>query len=477
MRMIKTSLLAHFKQPVLLNLDWVRHFNAKAVLGLKAVLAMLILNIALNMAVIAPAQANMIRDTEIEDFLLSLAKPMAATAGLDASELQIRVIIEPSFNAFVTGENTIFVHSGMILEADNVFVVAGVLAHEIGHLASGHVPSRGEVIDQAILTTMVGAVAAIALSASGHGDAAVGTVIGSNDRARRHVLKQSRQDESEADQWAIKLMDDHGYPTLPMANLMARLAKQRLLPVSRQSDYYQTHPGAGERSSVFLDHAKNTANASAVNAQPSAHMIMRFNQVKAKMHGWTDQPSQSLLQTSATSDADSRYLRAIALYRLSDLEGALDLIDQLISDDPENPFYHEFKGEILTSSGRPNDAILAFQDGLNRLDAHINKGQMLLSLGRAFMHIGDADSLNMAIPILEEANRLEPDWAFVKHQLGITYGRTGRVTDADIVLAERALMLGNDDLAKQLAFRAKSNPDATNIQKQLALDIIAQTDQ
>ena len=149
------------------------------------------------MAVIAPAQANMIRDTEIEDFLLSLAKPMAATAGLDASELQIRVIIEPSFNAFVTGENTIFVHSGMILEANNVFVVAGVLAHEIGHLASGHVPSRGEVIDQAILTTMVGAVAAIALSASGHGDAAVGTVIGSNDRARRHVLKQSRQDESE----------------------------------------------------------------------------------------------------------------------------------------------------------------------------------------------------------------------------------------------------------------------------------------
>lgn len=480
MPMIIPRLSTDFKRPILLKLDWVRRFNAKAVLGLKAGLAILMLNIALNMVVMAPAHANMIRDTEIEDFLLSLAKPMASTAGLDASELQIRVIIDPSFNAFVTGENTIFVHSGMILEADNVFVVAGVLAHEIGHLASGHVPSRGEVIDQAILTTMVGAVAAIALSASGHGDAAVGTVIGSNDRAKRHVLKQSRQDESEADQWAIKLMDDHGYPTLPMANLMTRLAKQRLLPVSRQSEYYQTHPGAGERSSIFLDHAKNSTNASAVITQPSANLIMRFNQVKAKMHGWTDAPSQSLLQTSApiaSTDTDSQYLRAIALYRLSDLAGALDLIDQLITSDPENPFYHEFKGEILTSSGRPEDAIAAFQDGLNRLDPNVNKGQMLLSLGRAFMHIGDVDSLNIAIPILEEANRLEPDWAFVKHQLGITYGRTGRVTDADIVLAERALMLGHDNLAKQLALRAKNNPDATVIQKQLALDIIALTDQ
>ncbi len=91
------------------------------------------------------------------------------------------------FNAFVTGEHTIFVHSGMIIEAENVYEVAGVLAHEIGHLASGHVPSRGEVIDQAMMTAMFGAVAAIALSASGHGDAAIGTVIGSNDQATRKI--------------------------------------------------------------------------------------------------------------------------------------------------------------------------------------------------------------------------------------------------------------------------------------------------
>ncbi|MGB0180866.1 MAG: M48 family metalloprotease [Candidatus Puniceispirillales bacterium] len=441
----------------------------------------LCLGLLMNIALIIPANANMIRDTEIEHFLLSLARPMAQSAGLEASQLKIRVIIDPRFNAFVTGEHTIFVHSGMIIDAENVYEVAGVLAHEIGHLASGHVPSRGEVIDQAMMTAMFGAVAAIALSASGHGDAAIGTVIGSNDQATRKILKQSRQDESEADQWAIKLMDEHGYPILPMANLMAKMAKQRLLPTSRQSDYYQTHPGAAERSSVFLDHAKTQSDTHSDHDHSLSHtspdsLIQQFEQVRAKMRGWTDAPSQSLLQAK-NHDPDSQYLRAIALYRLSDLEGALSLMDTLIAHDPDNPFYYEFRGEILVSSGRPDQAIAAFETGLDRLDSHINKGQILLSLGRSLMHTGDPDNLDKAIPLLEEANRLEPDWAFVKHQLGITYGRAGRVTDADLILSERALMLGNHSLAKQLALRAKNNPDATDIQKQLALDIIALTDQ
>ncbi|NBR39088.1 MAG: hypothetical protein EBT93_06665 [Alphaproteobacteria bacterium] len=93
------------------------------------------------------------------------------------------------------------------------------------------------------------------------------------------------------------------------------------------------------------------------------------------------------------------------------------------------------------------------------------------------MTIGDQDSLNRAITFLEEANRLEPEWAFVKHQLGITYGRAGRLTDADLILAERALMIGNTALAKQLAQRARNRKDANSIQRQLALDLIIEAEQ
>ena len=116
---------------------------------------------------IAEAQGfKSIRDTEIESHLLGLARPMAKQAGL-ADDLQIRIIIDPSFNAFITGENTIFVHSGLILEAASVYEVAGVLAHEIGHLASGHVPGRAQTASDAALASVLGVAAAIALQRIG----------------------------------------------------------------------------------------------------------------------------------------------------------------------------------------------------------------------------------------------------------------------------------------------------------------------
>ena len=420
--------------------------------------------------------AGMIRDTEIENHLLELARPMAHEAGIDANNLQIRVIINPAFNAFVTGENTIFVHSGLIIESESVYEVAGVLAHEIGHLASGHIQGRGEVVDNAMMASVFGAVAAIALSASGHGDAAIGAVIGSGDQTQRIILKQSRQDESEADEWAIRLMQEQGYSLRPMANLMARLSKQRLLPQSRQSKYYQTHPGARERSVVFLNHALSDP---ASNTQPPPDMNARFQHIKAKLEAWTVPPEQTLVNIVNTNpdQAEDLFQLAIASYRLSDLDQALMLTDQLTTAYPDQPFYWEFKGEILLSAGRAEEAAGAFEASLERLDDGVNRGQILLSLGRALMTKGDQDSLNSAIPILEEANQLEPEWAFVKHQLGITYGRAGRVTDADLILAERAIMLGNHALAKQLAQRAKDREDASPIQRQLALDLIIEADQ
>ena len=420
----------------------------------------------IGIASIAEAQNfKSIRDTEIESHLLGLARPMAQQAGL-ADNLQIRIIIDPSFNAFITGENTIFVHSGLILEAASVYEVAGVLAHEIGHLASGHLPGREQAASDAALASVLGVAAAIALSASGQSEAAIGAAIGGADQNLRIITKQSRQDEAEADEWAIRLMAEQGYSLQPMANLMSRLAKQRLLPASRQSQYYQTHPGAHERSIVFLNHA-----LASESTPPPPALTAEFNRIKAKLRAWTDPPNQTLIRAD-----ENPFATAIAAFRLSDVDFALELMDARITAEPANAFYHEFKGEVLLSAGRTAEAVEAFRTSLKHLPPHVNRGQILLSLGRALLNQGDQESLNAAIPLLEEANRLEPKWAFVKHQLGITYGRAGRVVDADLILAERALMLRKPKHAKQLATRAKNHQQANAFQQQLALDIITATE-
>ena len=69
---------------------------------------------------------------------------MAAHAGF-ADGINIRIIIDLSYNAFRAGRQTIYLHSGLLLSATSAEEIYGVIAHEIGHLAAGHVPLRSEM--------------------------------------------------------------------------------------------------------------------------------------------------------------------------------------------------------------------------------------------------------------------------------------------------------------------------------------------
>ena len=421
------------------------------------------------------AQASVIRDTEIEHGLLQIITPMAAEAGLNPDAMEIRVVINPAYNAFVAGDNMIYIHSGLIIDADNMLEVAGVLAHEIGHIASGHIPRRNEVVESAIMNSLVSAVAAMALSASGNPDAAVGVIAGGTDRSRRMVLARSRQDEGVADEWAITLMQSQNLSLQPLAEAMRRFAAQRSLPESRQSDYYLTHPGAKERSAVFQDHVNTQESGSVHEPQWMADLHQR---IKTKLQAWTTPPKTTIVATINRSDETALYQKAIAYYRLSDLTTAIDHMDRVLTMAPQNPYYWEFDGDLHLSSGQADAAVMAYQKAIALLDDQnpdpVNLGQIYLSMGRALMVSGNDDDAKAAVKALERAHQEEPEWAFVKRQLGIAYGKIGRLAAADLILAEEALLSGNNELAVRLAKRVSSHGDATAIQKQLAADIIGQ---
>ena len=420
------------------------------------------------------ASASIIRDTEIEDALLKIMRPMATDAGLNPDIMQVRIVINPQYNAFVMADNMIYVHSGIITSSDTMQEVAGVLAHEIGHIAAGHIPRRGEVVENAQMAGLLSAFAAIALSAAGSGDAAFGVLAGGIDRSQRIVLARSRQDEGVADDIAMELMLNQGLSVEPLAKSMRRIGAQRSLPQSRQSDYYLSHPDAYERSAIFQDHV-NTNEAS--DMQEPEWMIKAHARIKTKLEAWTDPAQNVLANNIGDYSEEATYKKAIAFHRLSDYKAAASEMSFLINDYPTDPYYREFLGDILLKGGQIDNAINSYKSALMLMEDKLNKGQINLSLGRALVIKGDAISINEAVIILEKANREEPNWAFVKHQLGVAYGKAGRLANADLILAEEALVIGNHGLAKQLASRVNKHPDATAIHKQLAQDIINQIEQ
>ena len=93
----------------------------------------------------APAQSPatpkgppVIRDAEIEQLLREYTQPILQAAGLSKQNIQVVIINDRGFNAFVADGRRIFVNAGALMEAETPNEIIGVLAHETGHIAGGH---------------------------------------------------------------------------------------------------------------------------------------------------------------------------------------------------------------------------------------------------------------------------------------------------------------------------------------------------
>jgi len=413
------------------------------------------------------ALAGLIRDTELETGLQTLATPLMRAAGYAPDAISIRIIIDSSYNAFVAGERVIYIHSGLLLNAQSAEEILGVIAHELGHLKAGHVPRRDEALRDAGTAGTLAAIAALALAAGGApSDAAVGVMVGGTDQAKRKLLRSFRYDEAVADELGLEYLDKAGISSAGLEQMMRRMAAQRALPESRQSQYYQTHPDSAQRLAVYQDHARQDGHKS---VPLSADDTKLMNRLVAKLRAYGE-PAQSVLRQSAKTDsADAIYSQAIAQYRRGDLAAAITLMDRLSAAHPSDPFYHEFRGDILLSMAKAEAAAAAYETALT---FRPSSPQILVNLGRALIATNDKKRFSRAIEAISAAQKTEPKWAFIRRQLAIAYGRNGDIAAADLALAEEALLLGDDQQAVRMAKRVLADDRPKDELRNRANDIL-----
>jgi predicted Zn-dependent protease len=439
----------------------------------------------LTLSVCAPASlmAGMIRDSELEAGFEKLSNPMAIAAGIEQG-ITIRIIINPSYNAFVAGGRTVYLHSGLLLKARSAEEILGVIAHEIGHLAAGHVPLRSEAVQEANLATALATVAAAAAAAAGSPDAALGLAIGGVDRGKRAYLKTSRRDESIADEWALQLLDETGISSFGLADVMRRLSAQNALPESRQSEYYSTHPGASSRLATFNDHIRLKEQRTREISLEDMRLLQRL---VIKLAAYVNPPRQTLQKplqpawprssaepaTLAPDDDIALYEKTIAQYRYGELAASRENIQTLLARHPDDPWYLEFAGDIYLASAEAQTAARFYQAALAKRDGD---SLISLSLGRALISINQPTQLTRAVTALETSLESDPDWAFAKRQLAIAYGRLGKKSNADILLAEEALINGDRPRAIALARRVLGREDVPPPLRSRATDILLSLD-
>src|SRR5580700_1774273 len=179
----------------------------KKMAGLTAVATAVALAIA---PVPALAQENrgppILRDTEAEQLLREYTRPILRAAGLEKQNIQIVIINDSAFNAFVADGRRIFVNYGAIMQSETPNQIIGVLAHETGHLAGGHLAKMREQLAQAqtqmIIAMLLGAGAMVAGVRSGNSNnglanAGAAAVAGPQEMIRRSLISYQRQQEEQ----------------------------------------------------------------------------------------------------------------------------------------------------------------------------------------------------------------------------------------------------------------------------------------
>lgn len=377
-----------------------------------------------------------IRDTEIEDSLKEWSTPIFKAAGLDPQAIKIILVQSDEINAFVAGGSNIFIYTGLISKAKNPDEVIGVIAHETGHIAGGHLIRARDAMERASYESMVGMLIGIgAAIASGDGGAGSAISVGAGSMAQRRMLSHSRVQESSADQAALGFFEKAQMNPTGLLTFMDTLKSQIYMPLDQQTEYVLTHPLVENRMDALQ--IRVTGSVYKGKAYPAA-WVEQFSRIKGKLAGFINPAQVPWVYDDRDQSVAARYARAIAAYRNNQVEKALKMTDELLAQEPSNPYFLELKGQMLLEFGRGKEAIGYYTKAVEALP---DAGLIRISLAHAMIEAGGSDAdLRSAIKHLERAMIDEPRASNVQRLLATAYGRLGDESMAKVYLAEEALM-------------------------------------
>ena len=305
--------------------------------------------------------AGLIRDAEIESLLRDYARPIFKVAGLSRQNVRIHLIGARSFNAFVVDGRNMFFHVGTLMRSETPNQVIGVIAHETGHIAGGHLSRLRQAVASAQTTSLMLRVLILAATAAGAaaganvGAAGAGALLGGEGLTQRYVLSYRRAEEASADQAALSYLNATRQSAKGMLTTFRYLADQNLGSLKYADPYVQSHPFPQQRIANLREQARRSPY---FEKRDPGILQLRHDMMRAKLSGFLVNP-QTVLNRYPNSDqsTQARYARAIASYRRSGLGAFLPQVDALIQQQPNNAFFHELKGQFLFKSGESRRAV------------------------------------------------------------------------------------------------------------------------
>lgn len=402
-------------------------------------LAFLLALLASAIVAVQPVAAqSILRDAETEELLKDMVAPLVEASELEPGNVELVLINDGSINAFVAGGQAIYVHSGLINEAETANEVQGVLAHELGHITAGHVVRFDERTKRATNISILSLLLGVGAALAGAGEGAMGIIAAGQQAAMGSFLSFNRDQEASTDLAGARYLSGAGITGKGMIKFFERLRGNEIRAGYSQADeaaYARTHPLSGDRIQVLRGLLEKDP---AWDAQPDPALQERFVRAKAKLFGYLAEPQRTLnAYPPRDTSIPARYARAYAYHKEARVDMALAEADALLAAEPDNPWFLELKGQVLLESGRPVDALAPLRRATELTRAHPLIAGML---GHALIATENKANFPEAEQVLRASVQKDRYNPFAWYQLGVVYEARGDIPRARLASAEQQVM-------------------------------------
>ena len=388
------------------------------------------------------AGLSLIRDAEVEHTIRAYSTPIFQAAGLSTAKIQVHLVNDSRLNAFVAGGRHMFINTGLLMRAEHAGQVIGVIAHETGHIVGGHLVRLQRELEDAQIKQIISMILSMgaAVAARDGRVAAAGTALGA--RLTEGAFYQFTQtQENAADSFGLTALERAGISARGLYEFLQILGEQEMLYAARQDPYLRTHPITRDRIDKVRQHLAHSTMAD--RPLPKAFEAMHIR-MRAKLIGFLRPPEQVIQRYQGKENTlEARYALAVAYHQDARLERALQFIDGLIKEYPNDPYFHELRGQILFESGGAymREAVAAYERAVK-----FAPGEAIIRVGlaQAQLETGDQRLERAALENLRAAVRSDDTYPLAWRLLSVAYGKAGDIGNSALANAEYAYL--NRDL-------------------------------
>lgn len=297
------------------------------------------------------------QDPLMYDYLHNLLEKLANSSALDDKRLDVIVVKNPTLNAFAVPGGIIGIHNGIFLYADNEQQLAGVLAHELGHLSQRHWQRSVEEQKKNAIPTMAGMLAGLALLATSGSDAGMAAIMSTQAASIQAQLHFSRENEAEADRVGMQTMVNANMDPRAVPAMFESMQRSARYMGDRPPEFLLSHPVTEKR----ISDSRNRAEQYPLKQYPDN---IDYQLIKARARlSMAENPSvaartfQNELNGENLHPEASRYGLALAQIAQRQFNDAEKTLKPLFDQAPNKLPYALAQADILNGQGKYPQAL------------------------------------------------------------------------------------------------------------------------